>query len=53
MPEKATILQKGENIKVPEKKEPQRCVPEFVKGKVGRGMGRPSVNFVRQVLPGN
>jgi hypothetical protein len=53
MPEKATILQKGENITVPEKKEPQRFVPEFVKGKVGRGMGRPSVNFIRQVLPGN
>lgn len=53
MPEKATIMQKGDNIQVPEKREPQRFVPEYVKGKVGRGLGRPAVNFVRQVLPGN
>jgi transglutaminase-like putative cysteine protease len=53
MPDRATILQKGDNIKVPEKKEPQRFVPEYVKGKVGRGMGQPVVNFVRQVLPAN
>ncbi len=51
MPDTATILQKGDNIKVPENKEAQRFVPEFIKGKMGRGMGPPVVNFVRQVLP--
>ena len=39
------ILQKGDNIEVPELKEPQRFVAEFVKGK-----GRPQVSFVRQVM---
>lgn len=39
------ILQKGDNIEVPELKEPQRFVTEFVKGK-----GRPQVSFVRQVM---
>jgi hypothetical protein len=39
------ILQKGDNIEVPELKEPQRFVREFVKGK-----GRPQVSFVRQVM---
>jgi hypothetical protein len=42
------ILQKGDSIEVPEKKEPQRFVPEFVKVK---GTGRPKVSFVRQVMP--
>ena len=41
------IIQKGDNIDVPEKQEPQRFVAEFLKGKGGR----PSVSFVRQVLP--
>ncbi len=40
------ILQKGDNIEVPEKKEPQRFVRELIKGK-----GQPQVTFVRQVLP--
>ncbi|MHB8867062.1 MAG: transglutaminase-like domain-containing protein, partial [Pirellulaceae bacterium] len=38
------ILQKGDSFEVPEKKEVQRFVAEFVKGK-----GRPQVSFVRQV----
>jgi transglutaminase-like putative cysteine protease len=41
------ILQKGDNIKVPEKREPQRYVAEFLKGTGGRGV-RPRVQFVRQ-----
>lgn len=44
------ILQKGDNFKVPEKKEPQRFVAEFLKA--GAATGRPDVNFVRNVLPG-
>lgn len=43
------IIQKGDNINVPEKKEPQRFVAEFVQGKGGQ----PSVSFVRQVMPGD
>jgi len=45
------VLQKGDNIRVPEKKEIQRFVAEFVTGKTGRGLGRPGVRFVRQLLP--
>ena len=40
------ILQRGDNIKVPEKKEPYRYVPELVKG-----VGRPAIKFVRELLP--
>jgi Transglutaminase-like superfamily len=44
----APILQKGDNIKVPEKKEAQRFVAEFLTGK-GAGGGRPEVEFVRRL----
>ena len=44
------ILQKGDFFKVPEKKEPQRYVGEFLKA--GAATSRPEVNFVRNVLPG-
>lgn len=46
------ILQKGDHIKVPEYKDPQRFVAEFLTGKGGRG-GRPQVEFVRKLLPAN
>ncbi len=46
------ILQKGENIKVPEKSEPQRFVAEMLKGQAIRGGGRPQVTFVRKMLAG-
>lgn len=42
------ILQKGDEVKVPEKKEPQRFVAEFVQGKKIRGGGRPRVHFIRE-----
>jgi len=42
------ILQKGDNIKVPEKKKPQRYLAEHVRV---RGFGKPRVRFVRQQLP--
>jgi hypothetical protein len=44
----APILQKGDNIKVPEKKEAQRFVAEFLTGK-GAGGGRPEVEFIRRL----
>jgi hypothetical protein len=53
MPDHRPILQKGENIKVPEKSEPQRFVAEFLTGRGGRGSGQPQVKFVRKLLPAN
>jgi len=47
------ILQKGENIKVPEKRERQRFVAEYLTGRAGRGSGSPDVKFVRKLLPAN
>ena len=41
------ILMKGDNFKVPEKKEPQRFVTEFLTGKGGGG--RPDVEFRRRL----
>ena len=49
MSEVRPILQRGDNIKVPEKKNPYRYVPELVKGSAGGG--RPSVKFIRELLP--
>jgi hypothetical protein len=43
------VLQKGDNFKVPEKKEAQRYVAEFLKGKAGGG--DPQVTFHRDLLP--
>lgn len=43
------VLQKGDNFKVPEKKEAQRYVAEFIKGKAGGG--DPQVTFFRDLLP--
>lgn len=43
------ILQKGDNFKVPELNEPQKFVPEVLKGKPSlAGGGRPEVEFVRR-----
>ncbi len=42
------ILQKGDNIKVPEKEAPQKYVAEFA---VVKGKSRPTVRFVRELLP--
>jgi hypothetical protein len=41
------VLQKGDNIRVPEEKESVRFVPEFLKGTGGR----PDVEFIRIMLP--
>jgi len=42
-------LQKGDNIRVPERKEPYRFVPEFFTGK--KALGKPQVEFVRRLEP--
>jgi hypothetical protein len=45
MPDPRPILQKGDNFKVPEKKDRQRYVAEFFTGK----KSPPTVNFVREL----
>ena len=50
MPELRPILQKGDNFKVPEKKQRQRYVAEFLTGKSVRGGGKPRVTFVRDEM---
>lgn len=52
LPDTRAILQKGDNFRVPEKKEPQRYVAEFLTVKSIKGTGKPDVRFVREVLPG-
>jgi hypothetical protein len=42
------ILEKGDNFKVPEKKDPQRFVSEFLTGKGGGG--KPQVEFRRRMV---
>ena len=44
------ILMRGDNFRVPEKKESQRYVGEFLKGKTGRGLSKPKVQFVRELV---
>ena len=41
---------RGDNFRVPEKKEAQRYVAEFLTGKTGRGLAKPNVQFVRKLL---
>jgi len=48
MLEARPILQKGDNFKVPEKKERQRYVAEFLTGKAGPRSGKPVVEFIRE-----
>ena len=51
MPDFRPILQKGDNFKVPEKRQPQRYVAEFLKVKAVKGTGQPKVFFTRKLLP--
>jgi transglutaminase-like putative cysteine protease len=44
------IMQKGDNIRVPETKEAYRFVPEFIKAS-GVAGGKPRPEFVRQLEP--
>ncbi|MGE0759330.1 MAG: transglutaminase family protein [Pirellulaceae bacterium] len=53
IPDTRPILQKGDNYRVPEKKEPQRYVAEFLSVKSVKGAGKPTVKFVRELLPAN
>ena len=44
------VLQKGDNFRVPGKRERQRYVAEFLKGVAVRGGGDPKVKFHRELL---
>lgn len=48
MNEPRIILQKGDNIKVPEKELRQKFVAEFVQGS---GKSKPKVRFIREMVP--
>ncbi|HEY6564460.1 MAG TPA: transglutaminase-like domain-containing protein [Pirellulaceae bacterium] len=50
MPELRPILQKGDNFKVPEKKERQRYVAEYLRGNSRASGGKPKVSFVRKKI---
>ena len=50
MPEYLPILQKGDRFKVPEKKELQRYLADYLTTKHVAGNGRPKVEFIRQLL---
>lgn len=47
--DKRPILQKGDNFKVPEKKDKQRYVAEFLSAKSVAGSGGPKVTFTREL----
>jgi hypothetical protein len=49
MPDHRPILQKGDNFRVPEKKQPQRYVSEFLQVKSLSG-APPKVRFIRELL---
>lgn len=53
MPDQRPILQKGDNFKVPERRERQRYVAEFLTGNTRRGGGKPNVQFVREIVTVN
>jgi transglutaminase-like putative cysteine protease len=48
MPLARTILQKGDNFRVPERKEHLRYASDFFIGLPVRGSGQPSVKYIRQ-----
>lgn len=50
MPEYLPILQKGDRFKVPEKKELQRYLADFLTSKKITGQQQPKVEFIRQLL---
>jgi len=53
IPEHRPILQKGDKIRVPEHKDPQRYAAEYLKGAGLRNGGKPEVEFIRKEMAGN
>ncbi|MBI1246358.1 transglutaminase domain-containing protein [bacterium] len=52
MPDHPIILQKGDNFRVPGRKDAVRFVNEKLTGKAISGGGKPKVEFVREVIGG-
>jgi transglutaminase-like putative cysteine protease len=50
MPEYLPILQKGDRFKVPERKETQRYLADYLSSKTVTGQRRPKVVFIRNLL---
>jgi hypothetical protein len=50
MPEYLPILQKGDRFQVPEKKERQRYIADYLSAKHVSGSDDPKVEFLRELL---
>jgi hypothetical protein len=51
MPLARTILQKGDNFRVPERKEKLRYASDFAIGLPTPGGGKPKVKYIREIAP--
>jgi hypothetical protein len=51
MPLARTILQKGDNFRVPERKEKLRYASDFLIGLPTPGGGKPKAKFIREIEP--
>ena len=51
MPLARTILQKGDNFRVPERKEKLRYASDFLIGLPTPGGGKPKVKYIRETAP--
>ena len=51
MPLPRTILQKGDNFRVPERKEHLRYASDFLIGLPTPGGGKPTVKYTREIVP--
>jgi predicted secreted protein len=51
MPLARTILQKGDNFRVPERKEKLRYASDYTVGLPTPGGGKPHVKYVREIVP--
>ena len=49
MPLARTILQKGDNFRVPERKEKLRYASDFLIGLPTPGGGKPKVKYIREI----
>ncbi len=51
MPLARTIMQKGDNFRVPERKERLRYASDYLIGYPARGGGKPKVKYIREQMP--
>jgi len=53
MPLARTVMQKGDNFRVPERKEKLRYASDFLIGLPTPGGGKPKAKFIREIEPGS